>query len=615
MRLPERLPRLEGRLLTAFRVLWWGFFLLALAAIPARIATERLNYEYNEKFYSIGIRGVFEDGVETWSPISDAPATADIVPRSHLEAIGGVPFPPPGPVEIRVRALRAGFAAHDGPVPLDLVAPDGREYRVVVPPDPTYLAQSDRATGVSFETRFWTRAGTGALINLMMLVVAVLLFRRQAGEPVPSLLSIGILAILSQYAFLYAPDHVRTIAPPLLYVIASGTIYTAFLTFPDARLRPKMVVVGFALFLPLWASPIGELVTGRPPDLPVPQFVWVALIPLVAVIAIALRYRRADALVRQQIKWGGLGIACIVLFVPLGEIITSLSTSVSDLALQGVYFYAATIASAMAQIGLLVGLLIALLRYRLYDAEVALGNSLWVGALTISLLLIFAASEQLFAVVGERLLGEEMGLASGAIAAGLAAVLAGPLYTRLHRWAERTFQRDMVRLRDGLPALVGDLRETETPPMLAETILARVDEGVRAKAYALVFEEEGERVLMATRGVGYDTAADWLATRDLPDETVVEREDRLFPIRVPLRADGTALKATLLVGRRADGTTIGKDERRALEAIADPIARALAVSLRRTRRIDEEKAERSALLQRIARLEKLVATGPRPDPA
>lgn len=78
-----------------------------------------------------------------------------------------------------------------------------------------------------------------------------------------------------------------------------------------------------------------------------------------------------------------------------------------------------------------------------------------------------------------------MGAVAAGLAAGVAAVTLVPLHGRVQHWAEHRFRRPLVRLRRGLP-LVGDLRQTAGVAAIADTALARVAEGVRATAGAVV---------------------------------------------------------------------------------------------------------------------------------
>lgn len=612
MKLPNQLPNLRGRWLTAYRILWALMFVGALSAFPLTISQQKDARIYSEEVYAFGLRGIASDGELLWQPISDHSATAPIIPGSRLVSVDGQVWDSDAPLT----QSTAIFENAGDEAVLGLIDPDGLDYEVTVPRSPEYLAASDRATGISYRTRHFTQTGTTMLTFALALVVAVMLFRRKSSQPVPALLSLGLLAWMAQQAAISLHSSVRSDElVACLFLIAYASTGLAFLSFPSGKLQSRVALAGLVM-LAAYLTAQSLFILGA--NIPKALSLTMVLPLMIAMIwANIIRYRQSEPEVRQQMKWGALGIGGLIVFSGIGIVVRLALPGVADPSLQGMLFFTSTILDFLTFSALLAGMLISLLRYRLYDAEAAIGNSAWVGTLTVSLLLIFAGSEKLFEVVGEQVLGEDMGIASGAIAAGLAAILAGPLYSRLHRWAERTFQRDMVRLRDGLPALIADLRETESPGPLATTALERIDCGVRAAAYALLFDDDGETVILATREVDGDALADWLATHGRPAEfPVTDREDNVFPERVPLRADGIDFEATLLVGRRSDGTLIGRDERKALAEIAEPLARALAVSLRRTRRIEHENAERSALKERIARLEQWIeGQGPKPDPA
>ncbi|MDQ4088069.1 MAG: hypothetical protein M3177_08715, partial [Pseudomonadota bacterium] len=73
-----------------------------------------------------------------------------------------------------------------------------------------------------------------------------------------------------------------------------------------------------------------------------------------------------------------------------------------------------------------------------------------------------------------------------------------------------------------------------------------------------------------------------------------------LPLRVPLRIGHRGEEVGgLLLGTRPDGTLPGKDEREALEEVADPIARAIHIVRRREER-------EGALEARLAKLEAMV---------
>jgi hypothetical protein len=253
---------------------------------------------------------------------------------------------------------------------------------------------------------------------------------------------------------------------------------------------------------------------------------------------------------------------------------------------------------------LVVGITVSLLRYRLYDADTTISRSIVYGALTLSLLAIFAGSEKFIEILGEEYFGERLGALAGGLGAAIAAVCIAPIHHRATHWAEHRFRSGLVKLREGLPLLVGDMRETATPVALADAMLARVETGVRARHSAVVV---GGAILDA-RHANEAAVAEWLTREAVLSDAShlnIDRSDNLFPVRVPLRADGVGLVGWLLLGPRPDGSFYGREEREALQAIADPVARALSIAIERDRREasrEERDAARDAEVGRLARV-------------
>ena len=73
-----------------------------------------------------------------------------------------------------------------------------------------------------------------------------------------------------------------------------------------------------------------------------------------------------------------------------------------------------------------LGLSISVLRYRLYDADAVIGRSAAYGILTLGFVGLFAGSEKLAELIGERYFEYSIGIAAGAVGAAVAAVCIGP---------------------------------------------------------------------------------------------------------------------------------------------------------------------------------------------
>jgi hypothetical protein len=182
-------------------------------------------------------------------------------------------------------------------------------------------------------------------------------------------------------------------------------------------------------------------------------------------------------------------------------------------------------------------------------------------------------------------------------------VLITPLNNRIQGWAERRFQKALMRLRRDLPECVADMRETSGLEALLEEVVDRVAGGVRASRMAVTI---GDRAI-AARGVTADELEGWRSAASL-DATVEDLDcdpgDPLLPMRVPLRVRHGSGEPVgwMLLGPRPDGSFYGKDEREALSEVADPIARAVSIVLAREARESETAGWRQEIESRIAAL-------------
>jgi hypothetical protein len=152
---------------------------------------------------------------------------------------------------------------------------------------------------------------------------------------------------------------------------------------------------------------------------------------------------------------------------------------------------------------------------------------------------------------------------------------------------------------------------TATSARLADTVLARVEKGVRAVHGAVIVGAD----VLAARDVDAGAVVAWLAAWHAPADDDcrlhADRADALFPLRVPRGADRVGLIGWLVLGPRPDGSFYGKDERDTLFAVAEPVARALAVTRYREAGERERQREIGGLATRLGVLEtRLLGGGP-----
>jgi hypothetical protein len=282
-------------------------------------------------------------------------------------------------------------------------------------------------------------------------------------------------------------------------------IYAAFpllgVLYPDGRLPdprwrlPTMaitaVLLGCFVVFAVAAGPLG-------PDLPDNPFGVVALPPgmwevasgvgalmlvvsmALAIVGVAVRWRRGRALERSQLKWLGsaIAVAGVLSAVTFGG---GEGESISPLAIIGI--------GSMSLIPLAIG--VAVFRYRLYDIDRLISRTLSWAVITGILLAVFAgAVVMLQAILAGLTQGQTLAVAASTL---LAFALTQPLRRRVQAAVDRRFDRARY---DG------------------ERVVAAFSERVRANVHLDGLAGEVRRVAIET--VRPASAAVWLrnATND-----------------------------------------------------------------------------------------------------
>jgi hypothetical protein len=319
------------------------------------------------------------------------------------------------------------------------------------------------------------------------------------------------------------------------------------------------------------------------------------VVMLSAVVTIVLRYRSvADSSARQQIKWFVLGFAVSV----SASLTIAILPQYSDPSMRGIagYYVFYQLLRLVEYSALPLGLLISLLRFRLYDAETTISRSAAYVTLSVAMLAVFTATERVIEVMGEEVYGGATGAIAGGASAALVAVMVAPAHHRIDRWAKRHFQRGLIRLSEELPDMVGDLREVASPGQIAEAAA----ELIYAALHTTAVSVETDREVLAK----LEAASD--AGPDVRPET--EREDVMT--RVPLGFARDDPGAWLVLGPRPDGSALGKDELQALSKAAGHLGRALDIASQRERARMAQEQAMTRLARRVAKVERAIAATP-----
>jgi len=267
------------------------------------------------------------------------------------------------------------------------------------------------------------------------------------------------------------------------WILGLGLLPLVLLLFPDGRLpsrrwRPlAWLILALAVALPLegalspeslqpfLANPIG--VTGGALGWLVQAFgqvgfpLFLATLPAAA-LALALRFRRARGVERQQLKWFAAA-GLVLVAVPIADTISPFG------------FDSNRLIELLSTWPLYVGIGIAILRYRLYDIDRLLNRTLVYGLLTLILGLGYSAA---VLVAGQLSGGLGDQPPSWAIAAATLATAAlfQPARRRIQTTVDRRFNRRRYDAAATIEAFATRLRQQLDLDALTTQLLAVVDQ-------------------------------------------------------------------------------------------------------------------------------------------
>ena len=588
LRLPERLPNLNGKWLTAYTVLWAILLPISLAS-AVRGTYLALTIVPMWSPYGIATTDAPE-GLRIDSAMNDAARAQGIRAGDYVVAVDGFTLPATGGrAAARSRVIKADGAVTD----FLMRRPGGETYNAQLVRSMAYDRQRFRDAGLNWSVTWASSKFRSMMLPALFIGAGVLLFLRRRREAVPALLSMAFL-IFGGIVNNADLSGVGARALAAVSTVGNVCLFAALLVFPSGRFEPRWTLI------PMLALPIIAVID---PSGPAGSAVGGFLV-LSALAALISRYRRVgEGTERLQLRWAFLGlvIGTILFAMALAGSAATYAWQAEDprwLAWEFAFFQA----FGTGGLGVMaLSLIVSILRYRLYDADTVIGRSAAYGVLTIGFVALFAASQKIIELIGQQYLGQNLGGLAGGIGAALAAVAVAPMHNRAQRWAEKRFQNALYRLRHGLPALVGDLRETSGLEQIAGATLDSLVDGVRARRAALVAGDE----VVDAREISAKDVKRWLRNWSPAPHGGIDcdRSDEMFPVRVPLEAEGHGRVGWLLLGPRPDGSLFGKSEFDAIEEVAEPVARAVQVVTMRVAREAELEGRFAAIERSIRQLE------------
>lgn len=623
-RLPPAVPPFNTAAHRIFTLIWLLAFALALIG-PLAGFYQRYTNAGNNSQLLLGSRAGFavspRDATVIRFAVGPQTESAGIRPGDKITAIYGLPLPPSMPVNEETLAQKANdpayimlgnllFGTDTAEVPITVRGSDGRTRDVTVTTGENHIDDGARALHVP--------AKALSFIDLLhvfaypfLLWAAWLLHHRNSRDAVSSLLSLAVLLTIG--AEQPSSIFLTSIGIPrglnvAIFDLGNVLLLAGILLFPHGNLSWRRVAL--IALLPILMLLQGTLY----------QTFFICMM-IVTVLSLLRCLRVTDSSdQRQQIRWALLGITAYAVLRCISIVADYMKWSADSFGQQLLIEISAGISFALAVLILQFGLLIALLRYRLYDAEFVISKSANIALITVAVAAVFAGTADGLKQIIYNYYGNTNSEGPVIFAAALSTVLINPIQERVQRWSERRFQKNLFLLRDDLPEVARDMRETASLGEMLEEILLRVDRGVRAVRSAAIVNG----CVMRARDLTLDEVEEWRRTKSAQDyrTDTCEPKDRTFPIRVPLvpSSDDEEPIGYLLVGPRPDGSIPSRDEQKALKEVSESIARAIRTVIKREAR-ELQVAELIAdNARRIEELEALLGTGrsgarPRPRTA
>ena len=565
VRPPVRLRTLSDRFAGRLRACWMLLFLFALGTdIAATAYVLRDNLSVQPFFASWGLDyDVDYDRPVGIGTLPDKSGKLRVETTSRLLSINGRPIPANarlGTIEDRLRAVKSD-RAH-----IRLLTQQQR----IVDLEIRRTSQPENGIGWPLAARL-----TAALTACVALVVcSLLLALRRPRDPVAMLFAFSFAAMAA------------AVDPPLQMwlwlglapvddVLSSAWFFTltiALATFPDGVFAPRF----FRWLIPL-GIPIGIFLALPDVDGTLQAVVGVAVL-LAILVGQIIRFRRSvSEIERQQIKWAGFGftvgsLLLLAAFVMVPFLPTETTRLVPALSLAILLCFSLGVAAMP------LGLLVALLRFRLWEADTFIARSAAYAVVSAIVGVVWAISTDLAKFVIASTMGQQHQASATAVGAIIAAGIFGPAQSVILGWTRRRFGGPGEILAE-LPDKLREWSLVETPGEIATRALARITRAIHP-AYATIALDGG----------------------DFPIAVIGASDQSRDARALPLIDEGHRV-GTLLVGRRSDGNPYTRAALAGLDDILEPLARALRATAGRHSREEQMQQMIDQMAARLAQLE------------
>ena len=565
---PLRLRAVPDRRVPLFRLVWFLCFVLSIAAVVlGTVHAVRETYQIRPVFRALALDYDLQDN-------GRIEIKAELKPGAtyRLDAIDDAAVDS----DIRTPELARRLKAAPGPVvTLDVTDQGGTQLQLEQKRKTRPL---DGKAAQMRDMRFAARLASGLLACTVLLLCSALLARRRPSDPVALLFAFafaGLAAVIDPPLALWMAYG----WPPAYDIISSGWFYLlliALAVFPNGVFVPKpfrwLLIAGIPLAVFVSLQNVNT-------DLQA-ALGFGSLLGVVA--AQVLRYRRlAKGIERQQIKWAAFGFAAGLVLSGLAFLLLPFLPDEANqrnvlLNLIVVLLFSLGMAT------LPLGLLIALTRFRLWEADTVITRSAAYAVVTLVVGVVWAVSSDLLRLVIEEVMGRESQAGATTAGAVIAAGIFSPTQSLVLGWTRKRFGGPLDRMRLA-SARMKKWALTETPAEVATRALAIIDDVMHPSASAIVMDTALSRELIAARDI---CSAD--------DPELVERL---------ALTDGEGPVGMLLLGRRSDRNRYNRQQLEALEELISSLAEALRIARSHHSRESEMQHRLDEMAARLAQLE------------
>ncbi|MFC4048642.1 sensor histidine kinase [Actinomadura syzygii] len=209
----------------------------------------------------------------------------------------------------------------------------------------------------------------------------------------------------------------------------------------------------------------------------------------VSIAAFTVRFRRSDPVRRAQLRWMLLALVANVVLIASGMVLTEVTPPSVD-------WWIGDVSLVLMHAAIAAAVLVAVARYRLYDADLLLGWTLLYAALAAAVIGIDVA---VFVGVG-TFIDEPL---AAVAAAGVVAVLYAPLRLRLQRWVNRIVT-GRAEPYDVVSALARRLERSMEPDELLLEVARVVAESFRSPYVRVELDRADGRTSVVEHGTPRD---------------------------------------------------------------------------------------------------------------